>query len=67
MTFRSVYNEEQGGFGPLRAPQTVSQAFPNVRNTKYIKVLFINKIKCVARSGVRSITGGEIDRSPVCV
>ena len=30
MTFRSIYNEEQGGFGPLRALQTVSQAFPNV-------------------------------------
>jgi hypothetical protein len=22
MTFRSVYNEERGGFGPQRAPQT---------------------------------------------
>ena len=34
MTFRSVYNEEQGGFGPLRAPQIVSQAFPNVRKNE---------------------------------
>jgi hypothetical protein len=29
-------------------------------------VLFINKNKCAARSGVRSIAGGAIDRSPVC-
>ena len=31
MTFRSAYNEEQGGFGLLRVPQNVSQAFPNVK------------------------------------
>ena len=67
MTFRSIYNEEQGGFGPLRVPQIVSQAFPNVRNTKYIKVLFIDKIKCATRLEVRSIAVGAIDCSPICV
>ena len=34
MTFRSVYNEEQWGFGPLRAPQLVSQASEMRKYTK---------------------------------
>ena len=34
---------------------------------KLHKVLFIDKIKCTVRSGVRSIAGGAIDRSPACV
>ena len=34
---------------------------------KYMKVLFIEKIKCAARSRVRSIIGGAIDCSPACV
>ena len=47
MTFRRIYNEEQRGFRPLRVP-------PNVKFMKIHKVLFIGKIKDVARSGVRS-------------
>jgi hypothetical protein len=35
-------------------------------NHELHKVLFIDKNKCVARSGVRSIVGGAIDRSPMC-
>ena len=33
---------------------------------KYKKVLFIKKHQCAAKSGVRSIAGGAIDRSPAC-
>jgi hypothetical protein len=54
MTFRSVYNEEWGGFGPQRAPQTHPKRLPSVRKTKIHEVLFIDKIKRAARSGVRS-------------
>jgi hypothetical protein len=50
---------ENRGFEALEAP-------PKCENHELHKVLFIGKIKCVARSGVRSITGGAIDRSPVC-
>jgi hypothetical protein len=32
MTFRSVYNEEWGGFGPQRAPQTRPKSLPSVEN-----------------------------------
>ena len=32
-----------------------------------MKVLFIEKIKCAARSGVRLIAGGAIDRNLACV
>jgi hypothetical protein len=34
MTFRSVYNEEQGGFRPLRVPPNVSQNLKNNENTQ---------------------------------
>jgi hypothetical protein len=37
MTFMSVYNEERGGFGPLRAPKT----YPKREKRKIHKVLFI--------------------------
>jgi hypothetical protein len=50
---------ENGGFWTLEAP-------PKRENHELHKVLFISKIKCAARSGVRSIVGGVIDHSPVC-
>ena len=62
MTFMSVYNEEQRGFGPLRAPQTVSQAFPNIKPKLLHNVLFISKIMFAARSRVRSIAWSVLDR-----
>ena len=59
MTFRRFYSEEQRGFRPLRVP-------PNVNFTKIHKVLFIGKTKDAAKSGVRSITGSALERSPIC-
>jgi hypothetical protein len=50
---------ENRGFKALEAPL-------KRQNHELHKVLFIGKIKCAARSGVRSIAGGAIDRSPVC-
>jgi hypothetical protein len=50
---------ENRGFGALKAP-------PKRKNHELHKVLFKGKIKCAARSRVRSIAGGAIDRSPVC-
>jgi hypothetical protein len=54
MTFRSVYNEERGGFGPLRAPKTYPKRLPSVETNENNEILFIDKIKRSARSGVRS-------------
>jgi hypothetical protein len=54
MTFRSVYNEERGGFGPLRAPKTYPKRLPSVETNENNEILFIDKIKRAARSGVRS-------------
>jgi hypothetical protein len=34
---------------------------------KYMKVLFIRKMKCAARSRVSLIADGALDRRPVCV
>jgi hypothetical protein len=34
MTFKSVYNEEQGGFGPQRAPKTHPKSLPSVKKMK---------------------------------
>jgi hypothetical protein len=42
------------------------EAPPKCENHELHKVLFIGKIKCAARLGVRSIARGAIDRSPVC-
>jgi hypothetical protein len=50
---------ENRGFEALEAP-------PKRENHELHKVLFIGKIKCAARSGVRSIAGGAINRSLVC-
>ena len=44
------------------------QASPNVRKkTKYTQGLFISKIKCAARSGVRSIAGSALEHKPPCI
>ena len=64
MKFRGLYSDEQGGFRPLRAPRSISK---RKKQMKYINVLFIDKHKCAARLGVRSIVGGAIDHSPTCV
>jgi hypothetical protein len=40
---------------------------PNVGKMKLHKVLFIDKMKCAARSGVHSITGNALERMPGCV
>ena len=42
------------------------QTFPNVKWNENIKVLFIEKIKCAARLGVRSITWSTLDRNLIC-
>jgi hypothetical protein len=64
---RSVYNEERGGFGPLRAPKTYPKCLPSVETNKNNEILFIDKIKRAARSRVRSNAGGAFDRTPACV
>ena len=51
---------ENRRFEALEAP-------PKRKNKKIHKVLFIDKIKCAARSGVRSIAGSAINRSLACV
>jgi hypothetical protein len=51
---RSVYNEEQGGFGPLRAPKTYPKRLPSVETNENNEILFIDKIKRAARLGVLS-------------
>jgi hypothetical protein len=64
---RSFYNEERGGFGPLRAPKTYPKHLPIVETNENNEILFIDKIKCAARSGVRSNTGCAFERTPTCV
>jgi hypothetical protein len=39
---RSVYNEEWGGFGPLRVPKTYPKRLPSVETNKNNKILFID-------------------------
>jgi hypothetical protein len=51
---RSFYNEERGGFGPLRAPKTYPKHLPIVETNENNEILFIDKIKCAARLGVHS-------------
>jgi hypothetical protein len=51
MTFRSVYNEERGGFGPLRAPKTYPKHLPSMETNENNEILFIDKIKHAAKSG----------------
>jgi hypothetical protein len=64
---RSVYNEERGGFGPLRAPQTYPKHLPSVETNENNEILFIDKIKHATRSGVRSNAGFVFERNPACV
>jgi hypothetical protein len=64
---RSIYNEERGGFGPLRAPKTYHKRFPSVETNENNEILFIDKIKRVAMSGVRSNAGYAFRRTPTCV
>jgi hypothetical protein len=54
---RSVYNEERGGFGPLRVPKMYPKRLPSVETNENNEILFIDKIKCAARSGVCSNAG----------
>jgi hypothetical protein len=54
MTFSNVYNEERGGFGPLRAPKMYPKRLPSVETNENNEILFIDKIQRAARSGVRS-------------
>jgi hypothetical protein len=67
MTFRSVYNEERGGFGPLRAPKTYPKHLPSVETNENNKILFIDKIKRDARSGVCLNAGYAFERTRACV
>jgi hypothetical protein len=64
---RSVYNEERGGFGPLRAPKTYPKRLPSVETNENNEILFIDKIKHATRSKVRSNTGCAFERTPTCV
>jgi hypothetical protein len=64
---RSVYNEEQGGFRPLRAPKTYPKRLPSMETNENNKILFIDKIKRAARSGVRSNASCAFDHTPACV
>jgi hypothetical protein len=64
---RSVYNEEQGGFGPLRAPKTYPKHLPSVETNENNEILFIDKIKRAARSGVHLNAGCAFDRTPACI
>jgi hypothetical protein len=64
---RSVYNEERGGFGPLRAPKTYPKRLPSVETNENNEILFIDKIKRATRSGLRSNVGGAFDRTLACV
>jgi hypothetical protein len=41
--------------------------FPNVRNKKIQRVLFIDNFNVLSDACLRSIAGGAIDRSPACV
>jgi hypothetical protein len=64
---RSVYNEEHGGFGPLRVPKTYPKRLLSVETNENNEILFIHKIKRAARSGVRSNIGCAFERTPTCV
>jgi hypothetical protein len=64
---RSVYNEEQGGFGPLRASETYPKRLPSMETNENNEILFIDKIKCAARLGVRSNAGCVFDRTFACI
>jgi hypothetical protein len=64
---RSVYNEERGGFGPLRAPKMYPKRLPSVQTNENNEILFIDKIKRAARSGVCSNIGCAFERTPECV
>jgi hypothetical protein len=64
---RSVYNEERGGFGPLRAPKTYLKRLPSVETNENNEILFIDKIKRAARSRVRLNVGCALERTPTCV
>ena len=52
---------ENRGFWALKAPSK------HENQMKLQRVLFIDKVKCAARSGVRSIVNVAIDRIPACV
>jgi hypothetical protein len=67
MTFRSVYSEERGGFGPLRAPKTYPKRLPSMKTNENNEILFIDKIKRAARSGVRLNAGYAFERTRACV
>ena len=55
------YTVKNRGFWALKAP-------PKRENQmKLRRVLFIDKVKCAARSRVRSIADVAIDRIPACV
>jgi hypothetical protein len=64
---RSVYNEERGGFGPLRAPKTYPKCLPSVETNENNEILFIDKIKRAAKSRVRSNAGGAFDLTLTCI
>jgi hypothetical protein len=64
---RSIYNEEQGDFGPLRAPKTYPKRLPSVETNENNEILFIDKIKRATRSGVRLNIGCAFDRTLACV
>jgi hypothetical protein len=64
---KSVYNEERRGFGPLRVPKMYPKPLPSVETNENNEILFIDKIKRAARSGVRSNAGCAFDRTPTCV
>jgi hypothetical protein len=67
MTFRSVYNEEQGSFGLLRVPKTYPKCLTSVETNENNEILFIDKIKHAARSGVRSNASCALERTHACV
>jgi hypothetical protein len=63
----NVYNEERGGFGPLRAPKTYPKRLPSVETNENNEILFLDKIKRVARSGMRSNAGCVFECTPTCI
>jgi hypothetical protein len=64
---RSVYNEERGGFRPLRAPKTYPKRLPTMKTNENNEILFIDKIKRAAKSGVRSTTLPHASALLTCV
>jgi hypothetical protein len=64
---RSVYNEERGGFGSLRAPKTYPKRLPSVEKNENNEILSIDKIKRATRSGVHSNAGCAFERTPTCL